>query len=170
MRIVLSVLLVLVVLLGALGLEYRSGVDTLTEEMARNEQRFTYHTSLMSARSCVIAMDSAFMRFIVEGGDASNIKELRDRNARCERLWELTAGSSLDEGNAAQISTLDTAYLEFFVWRHQLTNVIKIKLALERDKYLGISNPDLWERMLFEMYLMRNYRDKIEKLIYEAWD
>lgn len=127
----------------------------------------TYRMAWTNTRACVLAVDSAAMRF-VSSSTSEDLNDLINRYQACEAHWLLLRDHTPD---AQSKSSLHRAYWEFTNWWGQLQAMLEIKLELldaQRDGDMETSR-DRYDMLMGHKEASRRYRDRIESKLFEAW-
>ncbi|KKM91746.1 hypothetical protein LCGC14_1225410 [marine sediment metagenome] len=177
MKKVLLVLVLTVSLLGAAWAGHYKGYgdayiawETRIEATKQELKIGTYHMALTNARACVLALDSALLRFISDP-TAEGIKELTTRRNVCDIHWELVT-KYLPEGSEEGVRILRQSKFEFSQWILQINHLTKSRVFLLTARLAGRSNQvDFLVNSIREgLKELRFYRDRIDDLLFEAWD
>ena len=177
MKKVLLVLVLIVSLLGSAWAGRYKGYgdayiawETRIEGSKQELKMGTYYMTLTNARACVLALDSAVVRFISDP-TREVLEEITARSNASAVYWEL-ASKYLPEGNEEGVRILREAKFEFGQWVMQINHLTESRVIL----MLAIQAEEL-EQVEFLINSIREgveelrfYRNRIERLLFEAWD
>jgi hypothetical protein len=127
----------------------------------------TYRMAWTNTRACVLAVDSAAMRFVV-APTPEDLSDLRNRYEVCESHWELLDKYTPD---AQSKSSLTRARWEFNNWWGQLEEMIRIQVKMMVAQNAGDMETasGFYDMLIEHRGASRRYRDRIEAKLFEAW-
>ena len=177
MKKVLLVLGLIVSLLGSAWAGHYKGHgdaymawETRVEASKQELEIGTYYIALTNARACVLALDSAVLRFMSDS-TVEGLKALTARRSACDEHWELVT-KYLPEGNEEGVRLLRQTKFEFGQWVLQINHLTKSRvfllLAMNAGKSYQVDF--LINSIREELVELRFYRDRIEGLLFEAWN
>jgi hypothetical protein len=136
-------------------------------EVTQVLQMGTYRMAWTNTRACVLAVDSAAMRFVV-APTPEDLSDLRNRYEACESHWELLDKYTPD---AQSKSSLTRAHWEFKNWWGQLEEMIRIQVKMMVAQNAGDMETanGLYDMLIEHRGASRRYRDRIETKLFEAW-
>ncbi len=176
MRKLFMVLVLIAGLLGVATIGYNHGQNAsdkswehVVVEVREDLRKGAYYMALTNARACVLALDSAALRFVIEPTQDA-MKELGARYMACEGHWEL-ATEYLPEGDEEKASLLRESNFEFDQWGLLLEHLVRVRITLITAESLGRDEhvTHLREAMREDLNDMRFYRDRIDNVLYKAW-
>lgn len=128
----------------------------------------TYHMAWTNVRACILAVDSAVMRFLSDPTPDA-YKELGMRYAACEQHWELLYKYSPDDPD--EYRNIDEARWMFDNWADQIAYILKLQVTLLTAVNAGRNDQaeHLYRSLLEERNESKKFRDHIERELFEAW-
>jgi hypothetical protein len=128
----------------------------------------TYQMAWTNVRACVLAVDSAAMRFLSQP-TPEGVNELRARYEACEQHWELLFEYA-PEGDEIDRSISEARWM-FDNWGDQISHVLKLNQIMLIAHGAGRTEQalDLYKRLIEERNESRKFRDHIERELFEAW-
>jgi hypothetical protein len=128
----------------------------------------TYQMAWTNVRACVLAVDSAAMRFLSQP-TPEGVNELRARYGACEQHWELLFEYA-PEGDEIDRSISEARWM-FDNWGDQISHVLELNEIMLIAHGAGRIEQalDLYKKLIEERNESRKFRDHIERELFEAW-
>lgn len=127
----------------------------------------TYHNALTNTRACVLALDSSMMRFL-SNPSQELYRELEARYNACNAHWDLSKKYNPNKNDRI----LAEARWEYEIWKDQLDYMVKLQIVMLTAINEGRNEQaeDLYKKLIKERESSKDYRDRIDKQIQEAWN
>lgn len=146
-------------------------VDTSLEQVELGR----YEMALTNVRSCILAMDSALIRFLDEPREKAFIQQFAYRASVCEKWWKLAFERSPNDDEDTYLSESKILYDG---WQVSINETLETRikmLAVESRLQLGGTEDDLHayiklDRKLSEQKAeLKKFRDRIELYLVASW-
>lgn len=134
-----------------------------------------YKMSLTNVRACILAMDSALIRFMDNPEDSAGIYQFAARAVQCERWWDEAMKWSPNEDEDTYLAE-GRFFYDF--WKEEINTALEIRIKMltvenkimtdgtaeVMNEYAGLDND-----LTAQKAELKKFRDRIELYIVASW-
>ncbi len=149
--------------------ESRTKLEHVISDVVDRYAEETYYLALTNARACVLALDSAMLRFLTKPR-TYQLNAFEERYMSCKEHWA-RAKDSLPSKDPETARALNMSMWEYEQWSHQIEFMLDTYYVVITSVNNGDINTAKQSSIILSRELdeSRKYRDRIEHQLYEAW-